>query len=349
MRFYKKQHGFYCGVDLHTRSMYVCILDAEGKTCLHRDIKAQPAAFLRAIEPYRKDLVVASECMFTWYWLADLCADKGIPFVLGHALYMKAIHGGKSKNDRIDSEKIAAILRGGLLPEAYVYPAEMRSTRDLLRRRMFLVHKRAELVGHIQNPNSQYNLPQFGKKLVYAANREELKVADRFEDDSVRKSVQIDLDLIDHYDDLVRDVELYLVKNAKVHDPKSYHLLQTVPGIGKILALVLMYEIHDIDRFKTVGHFASYARLVRPKKESVGKPAGRGGGKIGNAHLKWAFSEATCLFMRSDPKAKRFVARKEAKIGKGKAMSSLAAKLGRSVYWMLKRQDAFDVKQFFGS
>jgi transposase len=112
---------------------------------LHRNMKTNPETFLKAIAPYRDGLVVAVECMFTWYWLADLCADEGIPFVLGHALYMKAIHGGKAKNDKIDSHKIAVLLRGGMLPKAYVYPATMRATRDLLRRRMHLAHKRGTL------------------------------------------------------------------------------------------------------------------------------------------------------------------------------------------------------------
>jgi transposase len=112
MRFYTNQHPFYCGIDLHARSMYVCILSHDGEIVLHRNMKAAPEAFLKAIAPYRDGLVVAVECIFTWYWLADLCAQQGIPFVLGHALYMKAIHGGKAKNDKIDSQKIAALLRG---------------------------------------------------------------------------------------------------------------------------------------------------------------------------------------------------------------------------------------------
>ena len=139
MRFYTKEHKYYCGIDLHARSMYICILDQEGKTVLHRNRQASPEAFLDAIEPYREDIVVAVECMFVWYWLSDLCAKEKIPFVLGHALYMKAIHGGKSKNDKIDSKKIATLLRGGNIPMAYVYPRKMRSTRDLLRRRNHLI------------------------------------------------------------------------------------------------------------------------------------------------------------------------------------------------------------------
>ena len=126
-------------------------------------------------------LAVACECMFAWYWLADLCQEESIPFVLGHALYMKAIHGGKAKTDKIDAHKIAVLLRGGMLPQAYVYPKGMRETRDLLRRRMYLVHKRAELITHLEILNAQNNLPPFGKKLAYAANRAELDVPRRVE------------------------------------------------------------------------------------------------------------------------------------------------------------------------
>ena len=151
MRFYTTSHKHYCGIDLHARSMYACILSQEGKVLLHRNLKSDREMFLRAIEPFREDLVVAVECIFTWYWLADLCAEEGIHFVLGHALYMKAIHGGKAKNDRIDALKIATLLRGGMLAQAYVYPPQMRSTRDLLRRRLFWVRQRGELLAHTKN------------------------------------------------------------------------------------------------------------------------------------------------------------------------------------------------------
>jgi len=174
--------------------MYVCILNQEGEILLHRNMKASPETFLKAIAPYREAMGVAVECIFTWYWLADLCAQEGIPFVLGHALYMKAIHGGKAKNDKIDAHKIAVLLRGGMLPQAYVSPADMRATRDLLRRRMYLTRKRAELLAHIQNTNSQYNLPEIGTKLAYQANRD--GVAERFPDPAVQKSMEVDLALL---------------------------------------------------------------------------------------------------------------------------------------------------------
>jgi len=139
MRFFNGTHRHWCGIDLHAKTMYVCILDAEGQVLVHKNLRFSPEEFLEAVAPYREGLVVAVECIFTWYWLADLCAREGIAFVLGHALMMKAIHGGKAKNDRIDALKIATLLRGGMLPQAYAYPAGMRATRDLLRRRLHLL------------------------------------------------------------------------------------------------------------------------------------------------------------------------------------------------------------------
>ena len=345
MRFYTTQHRYYCGIDLHARRMYICVLDAEGKICVHRNGPATPEHFLTTIAAYREDLVVAVECIFTWYWLADLCAQEGIPFVLGHALYMKAIHGGKAKNDKIDAHKIAVLLRGGMLPMAYVSPREMRATRDRLRRRCHFMRKRAELLAHIQNTASQYTLPAFGKKIAYKANRAD--VTEQFPDPAVRKSIETNLALLDHYDRLLTDLELYLPRTAKVHDANAFYRLRSVPGIGKILALVILYEIHDIHRFPRVQDFVSYCRLVKCAKESDGKRYGYSGAKIGNAHLKWAFSEAAVLCLRKNPTAQHYVARLAQKHGKPKALTILAHKLGRAVYYMLSRAQAFDATKFF--
>lgn len=344
MRFYTKQHKFYCGIDLHARTMYLCILNQEGNVVLHRDIKTDPDIFLKTIAPYREDVVVAVECIFTWYWLADLCSDENIPFVLGHALYMKAIHGGKAKNDKIDAYKIAALLRGGMIPMAYVYPSDMRSTRDLLRRRNHLSRKRAELLAHIQNTNHQYNLSETGK-LAYKSKRK--GVAERFQNISVQKNIELDLSLLDQYDQLLLKLEHELSIIAKVHDADSYFRLRSIPGIGRILGLVILYEIHDINRFPSVQDFVSYCRLVKSAKESAGKIIGTSGNKIGNAHLKWAFSEAAVLFLRRNPEAMKYKTKLERKHGKAKSLSILAHKIARAVYIILKKKEVFHPEVFF--
>ncbi len=344
MRFYTESHQHYCGIDLHAKTMYLCILDREGQVLFHKNLKSRPEAFLGAVSPYRDDLVVAVECMFTWYWLADLCLREGIAFVLGHALYMKAIHGAKAKNDKVDAFKIATLLRGGALPKAYVYPPEMRATRDLLRRRLHLVRRRGNLLAHIQNTHHQYNLSVPVAKVAYKANRE--GVAERFLDPDARKSLEVDLLLIGHYDQVIRDLELHLVRRAKQHDPQAYQRLRSVPGIGKILALTILYEIHDIARFERVQDFLSYARLVKCEHSSAGKKLGTGGAKIGNVHLKWAFSEAAVLFLRNNPEGQKHLRRVAGRHGKAKALSILAAKLGRAVYLILSKERAFDMDRF---
>jgi len=344
MRFYTKNHTHYCGIDLHAKTMYLCILDKDGQIVLHKDMKSHPEAFLAAVGPFREDLAVAAECIFTWYWLADLCCQEGIEFVLGHALYMKAIHGGKAKNDKIDSLKIATLLRGGNLPKAYVYPPELRATRDLLRRRQHLVRRRGSLLAHIQNTHHQYNLPEPRAKVAYKANRE--GVAESFSEPDARKSMEVDFALIEHYDTIIRDIENHMERQAKKHDPQVYYRLRTTPGIGKILALTILYEIHDIHRFPRVQDFLSYSRLVKCDHTSAGKKLGTGGSKIGNVHLKWAFSEAAALFLRNNPEGQKLQRRLAGKHGRGKAMSIIASKLGRAVYIMLTKERAFDMERF---
>jgi len=188
--------------------MDVCVLSQEGAVLLHRNRQAASAPCLKAVAPYRDGLVVAVECLFTWYWLAALWADEGMPFVLGHALYMKAIYGGKAKNDKSDSHKIAAWLRGGMLPQAYGYPAELRAPRDLPRRRTHLRRKRAELLSHVQKTHSLYNLPESGQKIADKANH--TGVAERLADPAVPKPIAGALALITYDAQLLHDLALSL-------------------------------------------------------------------------------------------------------------------------------------------
>lgn len=305
---------------------------------------ANPEALCRLIEPYRTDLVIGVECMHCWYWVADFCEDNGITFILGHALYMRAIHGGKTKNDRIDSYKIAALMRGGNFPLAYVYPRAMRATRDLLRRRTHIVRHGAELKAHVVNTTSQYNLPPNKVNLKTADARKQLRST--FDQPEVQRNIDLDMTILDCYSQELYRLERFIEQQAKQHNPLHLQVLRTVPGIGRVLALTILYEIGDIQRFDSVQKFASYARLVKCKAESAGKSYGTQGNKIGNAHLKWAFSEAAVLYLKGNPKAQRYLQRLQKRMSKAKALSALAHKLGRAVYFMLKNGTVFNEQRF---
>jgi transposase len=322
MRFDTTQHPYDCGIDLYTRTMFVCILNHAGETLLHRHMQATPEALLKAIAPYGDQIVRVAGCMCTWYWRADLCAQQSLLLVLGHALSMKAIHGGQAKHDEIDAQNIAVLLRGGVLPQASVDPAEMRATRDLLRRHTSLACTRGALLAHVQQTNRPYNLPAIGNKIADKANRD--GVAERFTDPAVQKSIAVDLALLGYYDELLRDLERTIGKAAKPHDAKTLYRLRTVPDLGKILSLVLLDDIHDIERFPRVQDFASYGRLVKCAKASAGKRSGTSGTKIGHAPLTGAFSEVAIVCLRENPTGQKFLASLENNHRQGTALTILA-------------------------
>jgi transposase len=264
---------------------------------VHRHMPAGPEPFLNAVAPYRTARVVGVEGLFTGSWLADLCARAGIPFVRGHALDRKAIHGGKAQNDTIAAPKIAVLLRGGMLPQAYVYPAAMRAPRALLRRRMHLMRQRAELLAHLQHTNRQDHLPAIGQKIADKAHRG--GVAERFPAPAVQQRIEGELALIGHDDALRRDVELAIGSTAKPHNAHTRSLRRTVPGLGEILSLVLLYEIPDSQRCPRVQACVAYGRLVTCAQASAGKRDGTSGTQSGNASLTWAFADAAVLCLRS--------------------------------------------------
>jgi len=230
------------------------------------------------------------------------------------------------------------------MPQAYVYPSERRATRDLLRRRCPLARKRAELFAHIHTTNSQYHLPEIGKRLANTANRAE--VAAHFPDPSVHKAIAVDVSLIDPDDQLLGDVEVSLTRRAKAHDVQTFARLQSVPGIGQILALVILSEIHDLTRFPRVPEFVSYCRLVTCAKESNGKRLGTSGKKIGQVHLRWACAEAVVLFLRQSQPGKEDFAQVAHPHGKANALTVLAHKLGRAVYDLRTREQAVALQRF---
>jgi hypothetical protein len=196
--------------------MSVGVLSHDGDIVLPRTMHAAPEAFLQAVAPARAGLGVAVEGLCTWDGLADLGAAQGMPFALGHALSMRAIHGGKAKHDTSDAPKRAAWLRGGMRPQASGDPARRRATRDLLRRRTHLMRTRSARLAHVHTPTSQDHLPALGTKIAAKANRE--GVAERFRAPAVHKALAVDLARISHEDARLNDLERSLRHTAQHHE-----------------------------------------------------------------------------------------------------------------------------------
>ncbi len=220
----------------------------------------------------------------------------------------------------------------------------MRATRDLLRRRTKIVRHGADLKAHVANTSSQYNLPPNKVNLKNKDAREQLRST--FKEQSVQRNIDLDMAILDCYTEQLAKVEWYIGQQAKQHKPVHLHLLRSIHGVGPILSLTIIYEIGHLERFESVQQFASYARLVKCKAESAGKSYGTQGNKIGNAHLKWAFSELAVMYLRGNDTAKNYLIKLQKRMSKAKALSVLAHKLGRCVFFMLKNETVFDEKRF---
>jgi transposase len=344
MKYYTSTTEFNCGIDLHAHQMYVCLMDQKGKKLVHTNIRNNDFAyFLKLVQPYRHDLTVCCECMFGWYWLSDACHQAGLTFVLAHALYVKAIHGGKNKNDRVDSEKLAHLLRSNLIPPAYVYPAALRPLRALWRQRLCYVWRRAELLARIQSHELAHNRSPIKQT---RPNRDpwEKQLLAREENPLRQLALQNDLAMIRCYDQQIATLEGQSQKFTQAVAGREYALLQTVPGIGENLGSTILYEIGDIQRFPSVKDFLSYSRLVKGTVASAGKIKGLRGAKLGNPYLRWAFGEAAVIAKRDHAVIGPLAQRLEAGFNgnKFKANTVLAIKLARAVYFMLKNKTVFD-------
>ena len=203
--------------------------------------------------------------------------------------------------------------------------------------------KKSELIAHIQNTATQYNLPPLGR---IAKPTERAGLLGKFTDPVVQRMVEVDLLTIVHYEGLLNTLEWQLERITERQAPVELALLKSISGVGRILGMVMLYEIESIERFPRVQDFVSYCRLVKPEKQSNGKSYGHSGKRIGNAHLRWAFGEAVILMLKGNKPLQAKRQRLVSKHGKGKVLAILSHRLGRAVYFMLKNQEPFDQEKF---
>ena len=335
----------YCGIDLHARKMFVTIMAQGGKVLFRQNMDNNFDHLHKILEPYGQDISVGVESTYNWYWLADACHKSSIPFYLGHAFYMKAVHGGKKKNDKLDSKMVANLLRCNLFPMAYAYPETMRATRDLLRRRKYFSSLRAGCYTHIQNTFHQQGIIDVQPKEVKRKSSRRT-LPGQFEDVDLEMNMNSDFDIIETLDRIIVQLEKQVYQQAKHHDRKALSLLKTIPGVDKLLSLTILYEIHTISRFKSRQQFSSYARLVKVDKISSNKKIPSKNRKIGNPYLKYAIGE----IIQYAPLTSRFITKHyeklKSKFGPPRAKSIISHKFGTAIYYMLKNGEGFDENRF---
>jgi len=336
----------FCGVDLHSNNAMYVITDQEDQPVLKKRLPNQLPMVLESLEPFRKQLkVVAVESTYNWYWLVDGLQEKEYPVVLAHPSEMDQYDGIKEADDLTDAAFLARLARLNILPTGYIYPKAERPVRDLLRRRMLVVQHRTGIMLSLQNMAQRQTGQKIGWRTLRKLNAEE-RAALLGAHDCLAFVAAEQIELIELLTKKIRRFEKKVLEHAQLR--LAYERLLTLPGVGIILALTIMLETGDIGRFPTVGDFTSYCRCVRATHSSNGKKKAHNNGKNGNPYLAWAFVEAVHHAIRTCPQAKSFYDRKRAKRNGALATKALAAKWSKAAYYIMKRQEDFEVTRVFG-
>lgn len=337
--------SLYAAIDLHSSNSVLAVMDGDGKALLRCRRPNDLSQLLADLAPFRAELAgVAVESTYNWYWLVDGLMDQGYTVHLVNTAAIPQYDGLKHGDDDSDALHLAQLMRLGLLPEGYIYPREQRATRDLLRRRFTLVRQAVRVMLSIQSSFSRST----GRQLSGNALRQltPMQLAALFPDLATRYGVLIQFKLWLTLQDQINAVEHWVRKDL-LH-PDRLHCLQSVPGIGPILGMTILLESGAIERFASVGDYASYCRMVESVRLSNGKRKGQGNRKCGNRYLCWAYMEAANFAVRFHPSIRRWYERKRARKHRVVAIKAVAHKLARACYYMLHDATPFDVKRAFG-
>lgn len=334
----------YCGMDLHSNNVVVKVIDEKDKIQYQKKLPCDLELILSALHPYKELLGgIAIESTFNWYWLVDGLEEQGYIVHLVNTAAVQQYSGLKYTDDESDAFWLAHLLRLGILPTGYIYPKEQRAIRDLARKRSQLVQHRTTQILSLQT----LYIRNTGKSLS-CNNAKQLKQEDieaQFSDANIIMAMTSNLIIYEALKQQIRLLEKTIVNQIKL-DPRYQHLV-SIDGIGKILALTIMLETGNIDRFETVGNYASYCRMVGSLKLSNGKKKGKGNTKNGNKYLSWAFMEAANFCIRYNEQAKRYYQKKSVKTKRIIALKALAHKLARASYYVMRDEVEFESKRLF--
>jgi len=334
----------YSAIDLHSNNSVVTVTDERDRVVVEKRLPNDLAKILGFLLPWREELVgVVIESTFNWYWLADGLQAAGFKVHLANTTAIKKYEGLKHSGDEADARYLAHLLRLGILPTGTILPPEQRAVRDLARKRMQLVRSRTTHILSVENITARQYGARISSDQVKRLTAESVDKMALPED--VALAIKANVAVIATLCAQIVHIEKRL--REKVGPRAEYGLLTSVPGIGQVLATMILLETGPINRFAAAGNFASYARCVDSVRTSNGKKKGEGNTKNGNKYLAWAFVEAANFALRNCVEAKRFYERKKAKTNNAVAIKALAHKLARACFHILKERKPFDVTRCF--
>ena len=336
---------YYGGIDLHSNNSYVVVIDADGASVFRGRLANDLTAITRAFSPFGGALAgIAVESTYNWYWLVDGLIDAGHRLHLANPAAIQSYQGIKHTDDPWDAQWLAEMLRLGILPEGYIYPPADRGVRDLLRRRTNLVQQQTSNLLSVQSLAARATGIGLSGNRIKRLDPDDL--GELFGAGETDRMAAAHLRVLRCVGAEAAGLERAALRHARLRP--EFVVLKTIPGVGKVLALVILYETGEIGRFASPGNYASYCRCVGTKRLSNGKKKGVGNRKNGNPHLAWAFAEAAHFARRYDASAERFYQRKRSKVGVASATKALAHKLARASFYVMRDRVPFDSGRCFG-
>jgi len=332
------------GIDLHSNNLVIGVIDQDGKRIGHQKLDCSLESVEQFLRPFKKRLEsMAVESTYNWYWLVDGLRARGYPVVLANPAKIEQYNGIKHADDKHDAFYLAELQRLNILPTAHVYDPELRPVRDLLRRRTNLVHQRTALILSFKSLYQRTTGQEMAlKELKAMAPKEAVKLYTHPANQLIAK---IQLEQIQSLSKGIAVIEKAVLGCAR--EIPMYAKLETLPGVGKILAMTITMEVGDIARFKTDGDFASYCRAVDSRRMSNGKQKGENNAKCGNQYLSWAFVEAASFAKRYDENSRRWYDRKKAKTSTVLATKALACKLAKAAWHIMAKETNYDATRMF--
>jgi transposase len=334
----------FVGIDLHSNNSYIAVIDTDNNRTFKKKARNNLSEIIKLLAPFEKQIKgIVVESTYNWYWLVDGLIDNGYKLHLANPSAIKQYEGLKHSDDITDAFHLANLLRLGILPEGYIYPKHERPLRDLLRKRIHLVHHRTALILSFQNLVARNLGSKMHVSTISKLNEEDLE--ELFEDEYLILSAKASISTIHFLRSRIVQLEKVIAKAAKLKS--EYELLKTVPGIWNILAQMIMLETGPIERFKKVGNYASYCRCVQSNRFSNSKSKGKGNRKNGNKYLSWAYVEAANHALWNYEYVKKYHQKKTAKTNNVVAIKAIAHKLARACYYIIRDQKEFDPAKAF--
>lgn len=332
----------YAGIDLHSNNNLTVIANQAGRRLFEGRLPNDLEVILARLAEFGPIASVAVESTYNYYWLTDGLLDAGYKTLLANPLAMQPYKGLKHQDDKYDAGWIAELQRLGILPRAHLCDRRWRGVRDVLRLRSWHVQEKTAVFLSLQGRYARCLGRNLGKSDLLSWPPPDLG------DGEQNLAARTQASLIRGLEELIQTLE-ERVRSRLETDSPLYRRLVAVDGIGLVLASTIALETGDLGRFRRVGDYASYARVVPSGRYTNFKKKGKGNRRSGNRYLGWAFHEAAHCMNRCCEGMREY-RKRQARRGKHPRVvwSAMANKICRGLYFVMRDGVKFSPELLFG-